>query len=52
MSMRARMPSEYEKDGKMMGDHKDTMSKMFDKRGEQGKNSRSELMQSLEGNKK
>ena len=30
MSMRARKPAEYEKDGRMLGDHKDTMSEMFD----------------------
>ena len=52
MSMRARKPSEYDKDGRMMGDHKDTMSSMFDTRGEQGKSARSELLQSLDTNKK
>ena len=52
MAMRARKPSEYEKDGRMLGEHKDTMSSMFDKKAEQGNSQRSELLATLEGNKK
>ena len=51
MSMRARKTSEYEKDGKMLGDHKDTMSSMFDKRAETGASKRGELTKMLDENK-
>ena len=50
--MRARMTSEYEKDGKMQGEHKDQMSSMFDRKGEKSKSQRSELMQGLDSSKK
>ena len=49
--MRARKTSEYEKDGKMLGKHKDTMSQMFDTRGDQGSEQRNELFKSLETSK-
>ena len=49
--MRARKTSEYEKDGRMLGEHKDTMSSMFDTRAETGSSQRSELMQALDTNK-
>ena len=50
--MRARKTSEYEKDGKMLGEHRDTMSSMYDARGDQGSQARSELTQTLDSNKK
>ena len=48
--MRARLVSEYDKNGeqKMRGDHKDTMSQMFDKRASKGNLQRKELMATLE----
>ena len=49
--MRARKTSEYEKDGRMLGEHKDTMSSMFDTRAETGNSQRSDLMQALDANK-
>ena len=50
--MRARQPSEYEKDGRMLGKHKDTMSSMFDKSADKASSQRSELIAMLDENKK
>ena len=50
--MRARKTSEYEKDGRMLGDHKEQMSAMFDTRAEQGNMQKNELLKTLESNKK
>ena len=50
--MRARKPSEYEKDGRMLGAHKDTMSSMFDNSANKSAAQKNELVGMLDDNKK